>query len=251
MISVSSSFQRASSASGSSKIVIRSSFGAKTSKAKSPPGARCRRTALRHASWSSTARASWKERKAEKMRPNRADPKSKSRIEPNTRRRFSGGPFARSSPSIASEESRPVHAIPSPAIGRRARPVPQPSSRTGPPTSLAVRSLPRREPPPSLRSGDYSRRELLGDGGSTSSQGSSVSVFDRGTGNLPRRQGLRSRRAKSPRGEEARAAGAERQRGIRRAVEGRSRPSRSPVGRRPRSHANAERRRIARDGDPV
>src|SRR5450759_3853815 len=44
------------------------------------------------------------------------------------------------------------------------------------PTSLAVRSLPRREPPPSLRSGDYSRRELLGDRGPTSSG----SAFDRG-----------------------------------------------------------------------
>jgi hypothetical protein len=83
------------------------------------------------------------------------------------------------------------------------------------PTSLAVRSLPRREPPPSLRLGDYSRRELLGDGRPSSS----VSVFDRGTGNVPRRLDLRSRRAKSPRGEEARAAGAKRLRGIRRAVE--------------------------------
>src|SRR5450759_5113381 len=45
------------------------------------------------------------------------------------------------------------------------------------PTSLAVRSLPRREPPPSLCSGDYSRRELLGDGGPSSS----VSAFDRGS----------------------------------------------------------------------
>src|SRR6202162_6749246 len=50
-------------------------------------------------------------------------------------------------------------------------------------------------------------------------RGCSVSVFGRGTGNGPRRQGLRSRRAKSPSGEEARAAGAERLRGVRRAVE--------------------------------
>jgi len=82
-------------------------------------------------------------------------------------------------------------------------------------TSLAVRSLPRREPPPSLRSGDYSRRELLGDDGPTSSISRSVN----GTGSFPRRQDLRSRRAKSPRGEEARAAGAKRLRGVRRAVE--------------------------------
>jgi hypothetical protein len=43
-------------------------------------------------------------------------------------------------------------------------------------TSLAVRSLPRREPHPSLRSGDYSRRELLHDGWPISSG----SAFDRG-----------------------------------------------------------------------
>jgi hypothetical protein len=88
-----------------------------------------------------------------------------------------------------------------------------PGERSRPhPTSLAVRSLPRREPPPSLRSRDYSRRELLGDGGPTGSG----STFDRGTGSLPRRQGLRSRRAKSPevtegggarRGSEARSEG--------------------------------------------
>src|SRR6202162_2863601 len=40
-----------------------------------------------------------------------------------------------------------------------------------------------------------------------------------GTGSCTRRQGLRSRRAKSPRGEEARAAGAKRLREIRRAGE--------------------------------
>src|SRR6202162_5805338 len=57
-------------------------------------------------------------------------------------------------------------------------------SRTS--TSLAVRSLPRREPPPSLRSGDYSRRELLGDGGATSS----VSAFDRGHGKSSEASGI-------------------------------------------------------------
>ena len=62
------------------------------------------------------------------MRANRSDPKSKSCIVPVTRRRFPGGRLARNSASIASDGSRPVHAIPSRAIGRRTRPVPQPSS---------------------------------------------------------------------------------------------------------------------------
>src|SRR6266508_2441854 len=46
-------------------------------------------------------------------------------------------PLRRSSSSIAPEGSRPAHAIPSRAIGRRTRPVPHPSSSTGPPVSRA------------------------------------------------------------------------------------------------------------------
>ncbi len=100
-------------------------------------------------------------------------------------------------------------------------------------------SLPRREPPPSLRSGDYSRRELLGDGGPTSP----VSAFDSGHRESSETLGItlaarvvsRSNRGRR-RAPRERSDCAE----IRRAVEGRIRPSRLPVGRRPRSRANRE-----------
>src|ERR1700693_5476180 len=76
-------------------------------------------------------------------------------------------------------------------------------SRTS--TSLAVRSLPRRKPPPSLRSGDYSRRALSPE----------------------KREGGAARRGrKAP--ERDRGGGG-----------GRTGRSRSPVGRRPRSYAAA------------
>jgi len=101
------------------------------------------------------------------------------------------------------------------------------------PTSLAVRSLPRREPPPSLRSGDYSRRELLGDGGPSSS----VSTIDRGTGNLPRHQSLRSRRAKSP---EVTEGG-----GARRGSEALARDQASGRGRIPRRSRSARSRSVS------
>ena len=102
-------------------------------------------------------------------------------------------------------------------------------------------SLPRREPPPSLRSGDYSRRELLGDGGPTSP----VSAFDSGHRESSETLGItlaarvvsRSNRGRR-RAPRERSDCAE----IRRAVEGRIRPSRSPVRRRRRSHAIAKRR---------
>jgi hypothetical protein len=138
-------------------------------------------------------------------------------------------------PRVAPSPGRGARSLPE---GRRRAPrersaCPGSGERSRPhPTSLAVRSLPRREPPPSLRSGDYSRRELLADGGPSSS----VSAFDRGTENLPRRlayaRGARSLpegRRRAPRERSA-------ERGTRLAVEALW-PSREPVRRRRRSIA--------------
>src|SRR6202162_1774343 len=116
--------------------------------------------------------------------------------------------------------------------------------RASPSTSLAVRSLPRREPPPSLRSGDYSRRELLDDGWPTSSG----SAFDRGTVSFPRCQGFRSRRAKSPEVTEGGGArrGSEASARDQASGRGRIRPSRSPL--RPKAQiARKRERRVSPD----
>ena len=55
----------------------------------------------------------------------------------STSSRFGGGFFARSAASIAGDASTPTHGMPSAAIGSSTRPVPHPSSSTGPPVSSA------------------------------------------------------------------------------------------------------------------
>ena len=55
----------------------------------------------------------------------------------STSSRFGGGDFWRKTASIAGEASTPTQSMPAWAIGNSVRPVPQPSSRTGPPEARA------------------------------------------------------------------------------------------------------------------
>ena len=98
---------------------------------------RWRRTAASAASCVSTSSRCEKARKGQVTSRKRRSGRSSLSMRVSTSSRFLGTAFFLKTASIAGDASTPTQVIPSRAMGKSVRPVPQPSSSTGPPDARA------------------------------------------------------------------------------------------------------------------